>query len=43
MNEILATAIKFLVGTALTACTVMFFGLVAKCWWLLFMLGWGVL
>ena len=43
MNEILAAVIKFLAGAALTALTVMFFGLVAKCWWLLFMLGWGSL
>lgn len=43
MNEIFSTVLKFLIGTLLTACTVMFIGLFAKCWWLLFMLGWGSL
>lgn len=43
MSEITAAVFKFLFGTLLTACTVMLFGLIAKCWWLLFMLGWGVL
>lgn len=43
MNDVFSAILKFFAGTALTACTVMFLGLIAKCWWLLFMLGWGVL
>lgn len=43
MNDFLASVIKFLVGTFLTACTTILFGLIARAYWLLFSLGWGLL
>ncbi len=43
MNELFKTVWRVLFAAFLTGCTIMFFGLVAKCYWLLFMLGWGVL
>jgi hypothetical protein len=43
MNEPLKTIFKVSMAAFMTGCTVIFFGLVAKCYWLLFMLGWGLL
>lgn len=39
MNELW----KFALAVAGTAVSTMFFGLIAKAYWVLFMLGWGVL
>jgi hypothetical protein len=43
MNVIFKGVFQVLLAALMTGCTVMFFGLVAKCYWLLFMLGWGLL
>ena len=43
MNNLLARLLQFLTATVVTALTVIIFGLIARAYWMLFMLGWGVL
>jgi hypothetical protein len=42
MNTV-ATIAKFCLGGLMLACTVIFFGVCVRIWWLLFSLGWNAL